>query len=108
MKKVQTKLFYEITSKVKQTVKEFDPNAEVILFGSRARGDYKKDSDWDFLILTDKAAQDKTINDLKFNIFKIVIETKNHIFPLVENRADWKNIEVTEIFQNIKSEGLAV
>jgi uncharacterized protein len=108
MKKIQTKLFYEITSKVKQTVKEFDPNAEVILFGSRARGDNKKDSDWDFLILTDKAAQDKTINDLKFNIFKIVIEIKNHIFPLVENKADWKNIEVTEIFQNIKSEGLAV
>jgi predicted nucleotidyltransferase len=42
MRKVQTKLFYEITSKVKQKVKEFDPNAEVILFGSRARGNYKK------------------------------------------------------------------
>jgi uncharacterized protein len=108
MRKVQTKLFYEITSKVKQTVKEFDPNAEVILFGSRARGDYKKDSDWDFLILTDKAAEDKTINDLKYNIFKIVVETKNHIFPMVENKSDWKNIEVTEIFQNIKNEGLAL
>jgi predicted nucleotidyltransferase len=108
MRKVQTKLFYEITSKVKQMVKEFDPNAEVILFGSRARGDYKKDSDWDFLILTDKAAEDKTINDLKYNIFKIVVETKNHIFPMVENKSDWKNIEVTEIFQNIKNEGLAL
>ena len=26
----------------------------VILFGSRARGDYKKNSDWDFFVVTDK------------------------------------------------------
>jgi predicted nucleotidyltransferase len=26
----------------------------IILFGSRARGDYKEDSDWDFFVVTDK------------------------------------------------------
>ena len=27
---------------------------KIILFGSRARGDFSKDSDWDFLIMIDK------------------------------------------------------
>jgi len=27
---------------------------EVILFGSRARGDFRKDSDWDLLIITNR------------------------------------------------------
>ncbi len=27
---------------------------EVILFGSRARGDFRKDSDWDILIITER------------------------------------------------------
>ena len=26
----------------------------ILLFGSRARGDYKKNSDWDFFVVTDK------------------------------------------------------
>lgn len=27
---------------------------EIIFFGSRARGDHKKDSDWDFLVVSDR------------------------------------------------------
>ncbi|MDZ7934591.1 MAG: nucleotidyltransferase domain-containing protein [Emticicia sp.] len=36
--------------KVKTVVSDFDPDAKVLLFGSRARGDNRKDSDWDFMI----------------------------------------------------------
>ncbi len=35
---------------VEVIVKEIDPN-RIILFGSRARGDYKEDSDYDILVL---------------------------------------------------------
>ena len=44
-----------ILEKVKEIVHATDPEAEVILFGSRARGDAMEDSDWDILILTPKA-----------------------------------------------------
>ena len=78
MKKVQTKLFYEITSKVKQTVKEFDPNAEVILFGSRARGDYNKDAGWDFLILTDRNVNEPLKTVFRRNLIENRIERASH------------------------------
>lgn len=42
----------EFLQAVKRSVEEIDPQAEVWLFGSRARGDARPDSDWDFLILT--------------------------------------------------------
>jgi uncharacterized protein len=35
---------------------------KIILFGSRARGDFKEDSDWDFYVMIDK--------DSKFHIEK--------------------------------------
>ncbi len=38
-----------------QVLKE-DENASLILFGSRARGDYREDSDWDVLVITKKEA----------------------------------------------------
>lgn len=34
---------------VKQTVQQVDPQAEVILFGSRARRDARPGSGWDYL-----------------------------------------------------------
>jgi len=43
-----------IVDSVKKEVNKIFLNNEVILFGSRARGDFRKDSDWDFLILLKK------------------------------------------------------
>lgn len=43
-----------ILKEIKAAVQSVDPNVEVILFGSRARGDFKKESDWDILILTEQ------------------------------------------------------
>jgi predicted nucleotidyltransferase len=39
--------------KVKQAVGEVEPEAEIILYGSQARGDSNAQSDWDFLVLVD-------------------------------------------------------
>jgi len=65
----------------------------IYLFGSRARGDYKKDSDWDFFVVTDRdiSAEDESIILLncrrlmaKLNISNdIVINSK---IELNENR----------------------
>lgn len=41
----------QILARIKNRVREKDRAAEVILFGSRARGDAKPESDWDILIL---------------------------------------------------------
>ena len=43
----------QIATRIRTEIKRIDPKAKVILFGSRARGDAKKDSDWDLLILID-------------------------------------------------------
>ncbi len=34
----------------------------IILFGSRARGDYREDSDWDILIVTKEKLDTRTLN----------------------------------------------
>lgn len=42
----------EILSTIKFTVHRFLPDARVLLFGSRARGDFNKQSDFDVLVIT--------------------------------------------------------
>lgn len=40
---------------IRNNIHETDPNAHVILYGSRARSEERPDSDWDILVLTDYA-----------------------------------------------------
>jgi len=42
----------ELLRKAKAAVKEVEPEAEIYLFGSRARGDFNLESDWDFYKIT--------------------------------------------------------
>ncbi len=46
-----TSIIREVLSKNGFTVEK------IILFGSRARGDYQEDSDWDLLVVIDKAIE---------------------------------------------------
>lgn len=51
---------------IKQEVESVGLRVEkIILFGSRARGDYKGDSDWDFLILLNKELPPKEKRKLR-------------------------------------------
>jgi len=45
-----------ILIKIKESVREVEPESEIMLFGSRARGDERADSDWDLLILVPHSA----------------------------------------------------
>jgi predicted nucleotidyltransferase len=44
----------EILNTIKYTVHSFFPDARILLFGSKARGDFKRDSDYGILIITKK------------------------------------------------------
>ena len=50
----------EILTQIKAAVQEVIPDAKVYLFGSRARGDWHEESDWDILVLT-KEKQPKKV-----------------------------------------------
>jgi len=43
----------ELIEQIRQAVHEVELGAEIILYGSRSRGDALSESDWDLLILVD-------------------------------------------------------
>lgn len=83
-----------------------DEHAKVVLFGSRARGDFREDSDWDVLILLEKPVTETLKRQIRDLVFDLELETDTVISTLIENKADWANYAITPLFQNVEKEGV--
>ena len=98
----------EILFKIKKAVSELDPEARVILFGSRARGDHAKESDWDLLILTSIPATEENKRNLRYHLLDIELETEQAISTLIHHHDHWKNCSFTPLYEIIRKEGIEV
>ncbi len=97
----------QILKDIKQAVLSVDPQAEIVLFGSRARGDYKEDSDWDVLVLTDKA-QDNAVHKLKIldAIYDVELRSGYLITPIIRNKKLWQTLKVSPLFNEVRKDGV--
>jgi len=97
-----------ITLLVKQAVTALDPNAEVILYGSRARGTNSANSDWDFLIITGTCAHRELKQKMRRSIYEIEWATSEVISVVIRNRQEWDLpiLQSSPFHINIDHEGL--
>lgn len=99
----------EILKKIKDAVLKIEPESEVILFGSRARGDERKDSDWDILILVPGKADLKTEQQFRHSLFFLELKYGIAISTFVHSKRDWDSkYRATPLFHNIRKEGKMV
>jgi predicted nucleotidyltransferase len=80
-----------ILQQCKQAICRVLPDAEVILYGSRARGDAAPDSDYDILVLTDKPVNVKMKEDLISSIYPTELGTGAVMTLIAYNRKEWNS-----------------
>ena len=68
---------------IKSTVNSFLPNAQVLLFGSRARGEFSLDSDYDLLIITNETFEKKKKMNWESKIRKALVNKLNLPFDVI-------------------------
>jgi predicted nucleotidyltransferase len=87
-----------------------DPEADVILFGSHARGQAGEESDWDILILINGPKKDRSVEDkYRDEMFQLELELGEPISTLIYSKMDWETkFTSTPLYQNIKKEGLKI
>lgn len=96
----------ELFNKIKRSLYPIDPGMEIVLFGSRARGDFGDESDWDILILTSVNLSKGIKKRIKDAIFDIELDAEEPISTLIYSKDGWRELEITPLYQNIKSEGV--
>ncbi len=99
----------QILKAIRETVRKVDPEAQVILFGSQARGDSHAYSDWDLLILTSYEPSIPDEQKFRHALFELELEYSQAFSTLVYSQKMWdKKYRVTPLYHNISREGIRV
>jgi predicted nucleotidyltransferase len=98
----------ELLEQVKQAVREVEPVAEIILYGSRSRGDARAESDWDFLVLIEGPIDDERIDRIRHRLYEVEWECGEVISSIVRNKEEWgsRPYQVMPFYQKVKQEGI--
>lgn len=97
----------ELIKEIKQAIVEIEPEAEVILYGSRSRGDFTEDSDWDFLILVKGTLNDQRIDQIRHQLYEIEWQGGEVISSIIRTRQEWDSplYQAMPLHQRIEKEG---
>jgi predicted nucleotidyltransferase len=94
---------------IRKNISMIDPKAEVILYGSRARGDDRPDSDWDILILTDYPVDLNKERVFRDNLYDLELETGEPFSVFVYSKNDWTSKQrITPFYNNVIREGVKI
>ncbi|MFH1963718.1 MAG: nucleotidyltransferase domain-containing protein [bacterium] len=99
----------EIAKKLRGELKKQFNKIDVMVYGSRARGDSEPDSDLDVCVIVDNF--NKTTRDKVFTIaWELSLEEGVVITPLIFGQKEWQNSPIIEspIYKNIQREGIKV
>lgn len=97
-----------VRDRITKTIYAEEPHVEAYLFGSRARGDFRPDSDWDIIILID---EDKVTNEIedKFRdgLYDIELEAGQIISTFIYPKKFWRSIlRYSPLYENVNREGI--
>lgn len=97
-----------ILNEIKRIVNEKEPSAKIYLYGSRARGNEKIDSDWDLLILI---SEDKVSHEMEqkiiYPLYDLEFDTGEVISPMVYSENEWNGkYRVTPFYQTVMNESI--
>jgi len=81
---------HNLLSCIKAAVLSVVPDAEVSLYGSRARGDEHEESDWDILVLISHTPTEELKRAIRHPLYEIERETCQVISAKIYAKDEWE------------------
>ena len=98
-----------VLNMIRSTVRAKEPDAEIILYGSRARGVARKDSDWDIVVILNKPAMPhKERYEIAYDLWLKGQDVGEEINTLVYTKEQWNEAPPSLFKHNVREEGIKI
>ena len=98
----------ELLKQIKKAVQNVEPEAEIILYGSRSRDDANKESDWDLLIKVDNPMTDERTDRIRHSLYNVEWDSGEVISSIIRTNDEWNSslYQAMPFYQKVEQEGI--
>ena len=99
-----------VLNKIKQVARSTTPEGSVVLlFGSRARGEAHKGSDWDILIVLPKDFLQQSDYDMvSYPLVELGWTLGEQINPIIYTKKEWEANSITSFYDNVQRDAISL
>ena len=98
----------EFIKQIKVSSKQLLPEGTSLwLFGSRARGDNREDSDWDILVLLNREGR-KDYDEIGYPLNELFWQHGQDVNTIIQTRSEWQQKSFTPFYKNVMQDAIAL
>ena len=99
-----------VLNQIKMMARETVPeDGQVMLFGSHARGEAKKDSDWDILIVLPKSRLvQRDYDEVSYPFVELGWKLNVRVNPIIYTQEEWAANSITPFYDNVVRDAISL
>ena len=82
--------------------------SNLLLYGSRARGDNRADSDWDLLVLLNGEHHEGDFNRISYPLIELGFELGQYFSVQTYTQSEWENMSFLPFYKNVERDKIVL
>ena len=99
----------DILYQIQQLGRQLLPkDAHLLLYGSRARGDYHEGSDWDLLILLNRPQEASDFQNIAYPIMELGFDMWEYFSVQTYSQEEWEAMSFLPYYKNVEQDKIVL
>lgn len=105
----KTMSYTDILHQIQQLGRQVLPqDAHLLLYGSRARGDYHEGSDWDLLILLNRPQEASDFQNIAYPIMELGFDMGEYFSVQTYSQEEWEAMSFLPYYKNVEQDKIVL